>query len=432
MSTSVTTTAALRDVPKLSVNGDNSVIFFIRFTRAVKSKGVWPHLDGSAACPRCPITTTGATGTSGTDPTIQGPATMAGTPPTDPAIAKYEEDLANWEKDEALALDLLTQRIPDSTVIRTSTLKTAAAMWAEIVHEYTEKGTMTQTDLRTRFLESKCSEKSDVRAFLDSLRVKREELAQAGVQIDEKDYRSTIIKSLPFHLSNFASSQLTAACLFSPTKTIDPDLLISVISEEYDRNQRGRETSRLARTFNGKNKDHDEALAITPSHPARRGNQNSKPSKKGPDCWNCGESGHIRRDCKKPKKRTSTDKPESANQVVDDSDDEAFGISDTESDTDSMPELVTVCDSEEEADGIDNEMAEDWFSDFGDDWETPCGMGYSTDELSGIDSEGSSFVDVDLESVSEQAKDLEIDQDLFFYVYTCHGGNRCCRLKWIQ
>ena len=142
-------------------------------------------------------------------------------------------------------------------------------MWAEIIREYTEKGMMTQTDLRTRFLESKCSEKSDVRAFLDSLCVKREELVQAGVQIDEKDYRSTIIKSLPFHLSNFTSSQLTAARLFSPTKTIDPNLLISVISEEYDRNQHGQETSCLARTFNGKNKDHDEALAITPSHPAR-------------------------------------------------------------------------------------------------------------------------------------------------------------------
>ena len=117
------------------------------------------------------------------------------------------------------ALNLLTQCILDLTIICILTLKTTAAMWAEIVCEYTEKGTMTQTDLCTRFLESKCSEKSDIHAFLDSLHIKREELAQARVQIDEKDYHSTIINSLPYHLSNFTLSQLTTTCLCSLTKT---------------------------------------------------------------------------------------------------------------------------------------------------------------------------------------------------------------------
>ena len=121
---------------------------------------------------------------------------------------------------------------------------------------------MTQMDLHTKFLESQCTEKSDVHTFLDSLCVKREELVQARVQIHEKDYCSTIIKSLPFHLSNFVSNQLTVAHRFSPTKTIDPDLLISVISEEYDHNQHGCETGCHAHTFNGKGRDHDEAMAV--------------------------------------------------------------------------------------------------------------------------------------------------------------------------
>ncbi|KJA29505.1 hypothetical protein HYPSUDRAFT_97398, partial [Hypholoma sublateritium FD-334 SS-4] len=84
-----------------------------------------------------------------------------------------------------------------------------------------------------RFLETKCPEKSNVREFLDNLRVKREELASVGVDIDEKDYRSTILSSLPTVLANFASSQLAAARMFSPDKTIMPDVLISLISEEY-------------------------------------------------------------------------------------------------------------------------------------------------------------------------------------------------------
>ena len=102
MSISVTTTIAFHDVPKLSVNGDNFVIFFIRFTHAVKSKGVWPHLDGSTTCPQCLATTTNTSSAPGTVPTAQAPMTTVGTPAIDPAVAKYEEDLEKWEKDEAL------------------------------------------------------------------------------------------------------------------------------------------------------------------------------------------------------------------------------------------------------------------------------------------------------------------------------------------
>ena len=80
----------------------------------------------------------------------------------------------------------------------------------------------------------KCLDKGDVRQFLDDLHVKREELATMGVEIDEKDYHSTIISSLPIHLSNFASNQLAVTRLYAPTKTIDSDAFIFLITEESD------------------------------------------------------------------------------------------------------------------------------------------------------------------------------------------------------
>ena len=77
-------------------------------------------------------------------------------------------------------------------------------------------------------------------------------------------------------------------------------------------------------TFISKNEDRDEAMAVTSSYPAHHGNSNPKLSKKGPDCWNCGESGHIHHDCKKPKKKPLTAQSESTNQVTDNSDNEAL------------------------------------------------------------------------------------------------------------
>ena len=81
----------------------------------------------------------------------------------------------------------------------------------------------------------KCPAQGNVRKFLDNLHVKKEELATVGVIIDDGDYRSTILSSLPTPLTNFASMQLAAARMFLSAKTISPDILISLINEEADR-----------------------------------------------------------------------------------------------------------------------------------------------------------------------------------------------------
>jgi hypothetical protein len=102
----------------------------------------------------------------------------------------------------------------------------------------------------------RCLDKGNPREFLEGLRVKREELSQAGVVIDEKDYFSVIISSLPFSLSNFASYQL-AATQFS-TRKMTPDDLLSMLLEESDRQR----VQFLCRRGNGKGKDEvDEALS---------------------------------------------------------------------------------------------------------------------------------------------------------------------------
>ena len=410
MSTTVTTNTLPSNVPKLDVSGKNWAIYRIRFTRAVQSKGVWGHLDGTARRPGT-STVTPPTDEEAEEQQQQPQVTV----PPDPA------ELATWQKDESLALDLLTQRIPDSTVIRTSNQLSAAAMWTEIVREYTEKGAYAQTDLRTKFLESKCPDKGDVRVWLDSLRVQKEELAQVGVAIDEKDFRSTIISSLPTYLSGFASSQLAAARLYSPTKTIDPDILISLISEEYERQR----TSRARRNgpSSSKPRDVDEAMAVN-SSPKRKGS-NSPRDQKTRVCWNCGKPGHFRHKCPEPKKDKKSNGSESAH-VVQDSDDEAFGVSDADSmpdletvsnssksslsctDSDSMPDLRTVSNSSD-SDSVggcagameDTDDGEDWFSDVGDDLDSPWGDGWDAEELSGVESDGSSLFYVDLDSVGK-------------------------------
>src|SRR5580765_1622417 len=168
--------------------------------------------------------------------------------------------------------------------------------WEAVVIEYTQKGAYAQTDLRAKFLASRCLEKDNVRDFLENLRTKREELVQVGVEIDEKDYLSTIISSLPFTLSNFASAQLAAATMFSPTKSIEPDVLMTLLIEEADR-QKAQYARRASRR--GKEDEEepwDEALSSVGLMP-RKGKGRANVT-----CWNCNRKGHYSNECKEPPK----------------------------------------------------------------------------------------------------------------------------------
>src|SRR6266567_3373762 len=101
------------------------------------------------------------------------------------AQAKLVEDLVvqqrQWDKNERFAKSLLTQKIPDSTLMRVHSKKTIKERWDAIVVEYTLKGAYAQTDMRQKFMDMRCADKGNVREFLDNLQVKQEELALVGV-----------------------------------------------------------------------------------------------------------------------------------------------------------------------------------------------------------------------------------------------------------
>ena len=140
------TTTSLSDtlpstVPKLDATGVNWAIFSVRFQDAVEAKGFWGHFDGTSTCP-----------------------TLSTSPTADETAAKNQ-----WEKDERSAKFLLTQKIPDSTLMRVHSKTSVKERWDAIVKEYTDKGVYAHTELRTKFLESRCPDKGNIREFLSLL-----------------------------------------------------------------------------------------------------------------------------------------------------------------------------------------------------------------------------------------------------------------------
>ena len=109
-------------IPKLDASGLNWAIFAVRFQDAVEAKGYWGHFSG----------------------VIVRPAAAE-----KPALTAEELALAQkqWDKDELSAKSLLTQKMPDLTLMHIHTKKTVRECWEAIVTEYTEKGAYAQTDL---------------------------------------------------------------------------------------------------------------------------------------------------------------------------------------------------------------------------------------------------------------------------------------------
>lgn len=187
----------------------------------------------------------------------------------------------------------------------------------------------------------RCPDKGDIRMFLSELRCRKAELEARW-------------------LASYASNQLSAARLHSSLQhTIDPDILIILISDEWDRTRPDRSRGGATKA------ESDDALMVVGNKGGGGGGNNGgggkfkgKAKKKGP-CWICG-GDHWKREC--PRKGAS------ANIVTEDDDDDCSfmveELSDYESDSSwselEADHLNSVLESDE---GITSEI------DFGSDFE---------------------------------------------------------------
>jgi len=265
-------------------------MFSTRLRIALKDKDVFGHLDGSSKMP---------------DATT------------------LPEEYAAWLKKENQAINLLTQKLHDTTLTKLLALDSAAKWWTTITNEFTVKSSHVVAAMRTAFERMKCPDNGNVRTHLDKLRAKHEDLIRVGVTIPLDQWSTRIIGSLPEHyqkhlatieaaaraaaLATAALSQTATTAAATPTTStfsVSPDLLMSLAIEEYDRI--------IAGGPRGKGKDTDTGVALSVTNngvnrgqsSANRGQSKPKLSKDTRPrgvCWNCGGKGHVQSKCPSPK-----------------------------------------------------------------------------------------------------------------------------------
>jgi len=195
-----------------------------------------------------------------------------------------------WDWEDKIGQNLLLQRLPDITAMAIIDLGTAQECWARLTKEFTAKSIYAQNNLQQAFFDMRCPKNGDVRAFLQSLIQKQQELVAAGAPVSDTKYQRTILCGIPDDLARFASQLLATGGVFSSASTVDLDTLIMYICEEANRSH-NRRGCRQHNQGAGR-KELDEALAITTSRKGKKGRR------KG-NCHHCGKAGHWARECQK-------------------------------------------------------------------------------------------------------------------------------------
>ncbi len=128
-----------------------------------------------------------------------------------------------------------------------------------------------------------CTKRTDVQTFLTSLQYKQEESATVGVQITQREYQHTMLKSLPDKLAKFALQVLTSTCHMG--HPLDTDTLINSVIKQSEHLKNRHVHGQQGQGKKAREGNTDEALAATGSEGSCRKHHLG-------NCYNCGKPRH--------------------------------------------------------------------------------------------------------------------------------------------
>ena len=184
-------------------------------------------------------------------------------------------DLAMWEKKDRSALSAIRLRVADKMLVYVASAKSSNAAWKALKEVLEPQGALGIVMARRKLFRAQCEEQAEITEHIRVMQGYREELIGLGQAITEQEFSITLLTSLPETWNNFIGG-------IDTTKLDSSSTIISRILE-YDRRTRLQSETALA------------------------GTQKGKKSSKRITCYNCGKPGHIKSECRSPKKEKGRD-----------------------------------------------------------------------------------------------------------------------------
>ena len=180
-------------VPKLHDDGSNWADYEPRLWKAMGSKGLWRHVEGTAIALKPYIVADGI-------PVLSDGKTQA----TDEQIETKEVRIIDFEKREYSAQHILLSTTSICLGAKIKGFNTAEEMWKVIKADMTTKSMLYLLDAEDQLSSMKLNENEDPKAHLMELRLHfqtmiqhRDNLIQMGSTISDTRFNTIIMSSLP-------------------------------------------------------------------------------------------------------------------------------------------------------------------------------------------------------------------------------------------
>jgi hypothetical protein len=162
-----------------------------------------------------------------------------------------------WAAKEAAAKNMIAASVPDHVFNRIKNKTTTMEVWAAMKAIYQTRSKIITVDLGKKLQSARLGDEDDAHAHFTWLVDLREQLASMGKTLDDDEFASILLGSLPTSYSPTISGINVAAD--STGNTITSDQVICLISDEYDRRtmMKGKNGSDEAFATNGQ-KQHDK------------------------------------------------------------------------------------------------------------------------------------------------------------------------------
>ena len=275
-------------VPKLAQDGSNWIAWKTQTLATLGSnRGVLRHLDGTVRVP-APL------------PTLDVKKGIS--EEEEEAYEKAEKRWDDYQQREALIMAQIFTTVPEVLLIEIRRLSTAKQMWDAICAKHENVALTLTIDMRRRLYEMKCEDDANVRTHLETMMQLQERLAGMEDGLSDREFITVILGSLPKSyrpLINAISLSVRHAQV-----ELDLSAVVGSLLEEFERLQIEERQLKAA----------ESTLAAAKGRGKGHGtNDSSKGKYADVECWRCGKTGHIKRDCTEKGKKKDNDRKNLAN-----------------------------------------------------------------------------------------------------------------------
>ena len=202
-----------------------------------------------------------------------------------------------WEVLHRKALGTIRLFLASSVAFNILKEKTIEAMMSALSKLYEKPSASNKVFLMKHLFNMKMSEGGSVADHLNEFNTLTSQLSSVKVNFDDEVRALLILCSLP---ESWNSLVMAVSNSVPSSNTLKFDDVVSVILSEEMRRKSTGETSGNALTMERRGRQNERGRSLGNRSNSKKGRSKSRFRKI--ECWNYGKKGHLKKDCRAPKK----------------------------------------------------------------------------------------------------------------------------------